>query len=123
MYDDQGNLTGFELVERVANSEGGLEFKKVEEKEEENDNEETAEGEGFALEMNDVECDGMSEEDIEAEKRYQEEQKAKNDQEMIKEWEEFVKETEEISKARKERLNSLRAQIEAIRAEKAGSDH
>ncbi|KAK9858052.1 hypothetical protein MYU51_018801 [Penicillium brevicompactum] len=101
VLDNEGNIIEFELVKRVMNSEDQYEFHKVPQ-EKEPDNQETAEEEGFPVEVNEVECEGMSEEDIEAEKQYQEEEKQKQEQLMVKEWEEFLKETETMNQQLRE---------------------
>ncbi|KAJ5361625.1 hypothetical protein N7541_002469 [Penicillium brevicompactum] len=105
VLDDEGNIIEFELVKRVVNSENQYEFHKVP-KQEEPENHETAEGEGFPVEVNEVELEGASEEDIEAERQYQEEEKQKREQEMVKEWEEFLKETETMNQQLREGTSS-----------------
>ncbi|KAJ5351669.1 hypothetical protein N7452_000643 [Penicillium brevicompactum] len=105
VLDDEGNIIEFELVKRVVNSENQYEFHKVP-KQEEPENHETAEGEGFPVEVNEVEVEGASEEDIEAERQYQEEEKQKREQEMVKEWEEFLKETETMNQQLREGTSS-----------------
>lgn len=107
VFDEGGNLLGFEKVRPVVNSEGYREFRKQDEKREVI---EVAEGKGDPKEVVDVECEGMSEEDIQAEKRYKEEEKQKileqygreETQLMLKQWEKYVENMEAFNKRRRE---------------------
>ncbi|KAJ5900097.1 hypothetical protein N7495_004841 [Penicillium taxi] len=94
IFDEEENLTGFEDVRRVRREDGEFDIMKFDRAPSRNDEESSDEDE--------LECEGISEEDVQAEKQYQEEQKQEREQVMLKNWEEFVAETENLNKQARE---------------------
>jgi hypothetical protein len=91
VVDGAGNLKGFEKVRRIENqSTGEYEIQKVE-TQQATDDDDDEEDDG-------LECEGMTEDDIQAEKQYQEEQKQEREQVMLKNWKKFTEETDSLNK-------------------------
>lgn len=119
VYDQDGKLTGFEPVQRSQKDRSDSPLQDDYYYEIEKTGEPEATDAVGDAEDDEVDDEGMTEEDVQAEREEQEQIKQQRNQVMLEDWNAFVKETETMNEyLAKERLERLK---EAIR-ERQSSD-